>query len=323
MQKVKRFLQERWEGSRPLLVGYSGGPDSEALLQLVLEAKIPCHVAHVDHGWRAESAREAEHLKSRISVPFHTLRLPVPPEKNREEAAREGRLAFFRTLFAGGHYQALLLGHQADDLAETVLKRLFEGAHLVHLGSMEKISQFEELVIWRPLLNVRRREIEAYLEKKGITPLIDPTNSDPAYLRARMRKELFPFLKKSFGKEVVSNLALLSERAGELERYLGARVAGRTLQEGVWGWAVDCKGLARIEARHLLQAQGLQIPRTVLEPLLDWWEQKLDHRKIFFNSMWLIHCRGWVFFWKKALPEKEEIRKLSITFDATHSRPDK
>jgi len=323
MQKVKRFLQERWDRGRPLLVGYSGGPDSEALLQLVLEAKIPCHVAHVDHGWREGSAQETQNLKARVFVPFHTLRLPPPPEKNREEAAREGRLAFFRTLFATGQYQALLLGHQADDLAETVLKRLLEGAHLVHLGSMEKISHFEELVIWRPLLDVRRVRIEDYLEKKGITPLIDPTNCDPTYLRARMRKDLFPFLKKSFGKEVVSNLALLSERAGELERYLDARVAGHVRKEGPWGWAVDCRGLARIEARHLLQAQGLQLSRTVLEPLLDWWEQKLDHRKIFFNSMWLIHCRGWIFFWKKALPERGELRKLSITFDATHSRPDK
>jgi tRNA(Ile)-lysidine synthase len=326
MDGVRKFLSEHRSSEGPLLLGYSGGPDSKALLYALLEVGCgPLHVAHVDHGWREESARETEILRTEIAalgLQFLTTRLLPSAKGNKEERAREQRMAYFRSLFEKTPYQALLLGHQADDLAETSLKRLFEGAHLPFLGGMEDSSQMGDIPIWRPLLKTRRKEILLFLEKRGLKPFYDPTNRDPLYLRARMREETLPLLNRSFGKEVVENLICLSERAHELKRYLDRKIASCLIKRGEWGFAVLCRGLERIEQRHLLQKaaaeEGMILPRTVLEPVLDWLEEGRPGRKIFFQLRWITNDREWVFFLNsdagKALPEKGLVRKLIISF---------
>ncbi len=259
----------------PLLLGYSGGPDSKALLYALLECGVVPHLAHVDHGWREESTAEAEELRAEAALlgcPFYSVRLDLKEKK--EDEARQQRFAYFRSLFPG--FQALLLAHQADDLAETVLKRILEGAHLPFLGGMEPVSRQSGLVIWRPFLHVRRREILEYIQERSLKPLLDPTNSDPAYLRSRMRLEILPFLNDRFGKETTENLALLSERASELKAYLDKRIAKVKIQRGPWGVFVEFEGLERIEQRHLLQKiardAALVLSRSMIDTLLNWIE---------------------------------------------------
>lgn len=251
---AKDFLGVHWDRVSPLLLGYSGGPDSKALLYTLLEFGISPHIAHVDHGWRSESREEAEKLKEEarsLDLPFHTIRLS-PAEKNREDAARKGRYAFFQSIYGQAPFQALLLAHQAEDLAETVLKRIFEGASLPFLGGMKPVSEFSGMTIWRPFLKTRRSKILAFLEEKSLTPLIDPSNADSAYLRARMRLEIFPYLTESFGKEIVDNLVLLSERSHELREYLDGKTD-------------------RMEQKHLLQRlakeHSLKLSREMIDRL--------------------------------------------------------
>jgi tRNA(Ile)-lysidine synthase len=211
---TQAFLNVHWDQKEPLVVGLSGGPDSMALFYALLDCGVKPHIAHVDHGWRENSGEEAEILQreaEKWGCPFHTTKLQL--EEKSEDAARKGRYAFFQSL----PYKTVLLAHQAEDLAETVLKRIFEGAHLPFLGGMEPVSRQGDLILWRPFLKIRRKEILAYL---GDRPYFtDPSNSDPQYLRARMRSEIFPFLTEKFGKEIVGNLVLLSERAHELKQY--------------------------------------------------------------------------------------------------------
>lgn len=138
---TKEFLFVHWDRKKPLLLGYSGGPDSKALLYALLECDARPHLAHVDHGWREESRAEAEECRAeaiKLGLPFHTIRLDIP---KKEDAARIARFSFFQSLYRTGPFQALLLAHQADDLAETVLKRTLEGAHLAFLGGMEAASR--------------------------------------------------------------------------------------------------------------------------------------------------------------------------------------
>lgn len=333
MEKAKQFLLAHWDGKSPLLLGYSGGPDSKALLYALLEAGCRAlHVAHVDHGWRKESAQEAEELRAEIEglgLPFHTTRLSAQPERNMEALAREERLRYFRSLFEEVPYQALLLGHQADDLAETALKRLFEGAHLPFLGGMDAVTQIGTLPLWRPLLKVRRQEILDFLDKRDLRPLLDPTNEDPLYLRARMRRETLPLLNRSFGKRVENNLILLSERAYELKAYLDQKIAQCRVERGEWGVSAHVEGLERIEARHLIQkiaqGEGMVLPRTLLEPLLDGIAFPSAPRKVFFQKKWIVSQKGWVFFLpsdvRKALPEKGLVRKLLNSFIVKRSNP--
>lgn len=231
------------------------------------------HLAHVDHGWREESREEAKSLEleaRRLGCPFFSIRLELRDKK--EEEARRARYAFFTSLIP--QYEALLLAHQADDLAETVLKRIFEGAHLSHLGGMQPVSHQYGMNIWRPFLNVRKSEIFRFLEERSLQPILDPSNSDPIYLRSRLRREIFPFLNERFGKEVTENLTLLSKRSIELKGYLDRQSARIPVQKGPWGILVDLNQLELIEKRHLLQniarEESLVLSREVLETLLKW-----------------------------------------------------
>lgn len=269
---VKKFIDARCDAKcdRPILLAYSGGPDSKALLYGLLEAGIKPHLAHVDHGWREESRAEAELLQKEAeshNLPFHTIRLTHLPDKNLEDYGREARLQFFRTLFDQIPFQALLLAHHSDDLAETALKRIFEGAHLPFLGGMTPTCELMGMAVWRPLLGVRKKEILHFLETKTLKGFYDKTNDDPKFLRTRLRQTMLPDLTASFGKEIVPNLALLSERAYELKEYLDRKVESIRKMEGEWGRAFYLKGVERLEARHLLRP--FIRSRTQIETVLD------------------------------------------------------
>jgi tRNA(Ile)-lysidine synthase len=126
--KVHQYLKQRGQFEKPLLVGFSGGPDSLALAQVLLQLGISFHLAHFDHGWREESAKECSELKlwaQERDIPFFTERAKVPDLT--ENGAREQRLAFFKKLYSQGTYEALVLAHHRQDLAETTLKRMLEG----------------------------------------------------------------------------------------------------------------------------------------------------------------------------------------------------
>ena len=297
IKRAKEFIEERHDRSSPLLLGYSGGPDSKALLYALLDCGIDLHLAHVDHGWREESRCEAAQLRreaEELGLPFHTIRLESIPTKNVEGHARAMRLAFFKTLFGKIGFQALLLAHHCDDLAETALKRIFEGAHLPFLGGMATVAEIEGMAVWRPFLGVKKEAIWGYLDKNRLEPLIDRTNRDPKYLRNRLRHEIIPYLSEQFGKEVAGNLSLLGERAAELKEYLDGRVeaawSGRRMAP--WGFSVNTDGLERIEARHLLQ-KGVRFSRDLLEQCLDALLGKKKNIAFRMNGQTVVADQGW------------------------------
>lgn len=236
LKSAKDFLSLHFREGKPVLLGFSGGPDSLALLHLLLECrrffKIEIEVAHVDHGWRKESRQEADmleqHVKS-LGLRFHRHRLKGVPAK--ENLARQARLNFFQKLYNQYHCQALLLGHHRDDQSETVLKRILEGASLISLGSMREVAQVLRMQIWRPLLKVPKEKLKQWVLKKGLQPIEDHTNLDPRYLRGKMRKTILPALAQEFGKEIADNLCRLGETAQELEKYLEKKLQQFKLQE--------------------------------------------------------------------------------------------
>lgn len=339
LAEVDEFLKAQWDGDRPLLLGYSGGPDSKALLYSLLEWGVKkLHLAHVDHGWREESAIEAEELRKEahhLGCPFHSIRLQMPEKGNKEDLARQARLAFFRSLIDLIPCQAVLLAHQADDLAETALKRILEGAHLPNICGMEPVSQYNGMSIWRPLLRVRKETLLHFLAERKLESLWDSTNADPAYLRARMRQKILPFLSASFGKQVEENLIFSAERSEELKNYLDKRIESVKIQKGPWGQFVDLNGMERIEQRHLLQKlareESISIPRPVLETILDWVGQQLPSRHLkvqlldFYidrGHIFLVNVRknGKEFLSEKSLSEKIQSLKISFSFIARDSK---
>jgi tRNA(Ile)-lysidine synthase len=224
LKSVKHFLETHQREKAPLLLGFSGGADSLALLYLLLECRrffpLTLHLAHIDHGWREESAHQAAQLQMQaqklgLSFHLHTLKEPTT-----EEEARQERLAFFLKLYRELGCQALLLAHHADDQAETVLKRFLEGARLLSLGGMKSCFQLNGMNVWRPLLRIEKRELLLWLGKNNLNPIEDPSNADPKFLRSRMRVQIFPELERAFGKKIASNLVRFSETIHELDAYL-------------------------------------------------------------------------------------------------------
>ncbi|MES2273325.1 MAG: tRNA lysidine(34) synthetase TilS [Chlamydiota bacterium] len=316
---VQQFLKCHWDGKSPLLLGYSGGPDSKALLYALLECGVKeLHLAHIDHGWRGESGDEARALSEEADVlgcTFHLACLQRSLKGNQESQAREARLSFFHSLFLKIPFQALLLAHQGDDLAETVLKRVLEGAHLPVLSGMEPVSKWEGMPLWRPMLSLRREEILNFLQQTNLKPLIDPTNFDPSYLRARMRLEILPYLNRTFGKEVQTNLVLLSQRSAELKAYLDRKIDAK-IERGPWGLFVEMSGMERIEQRHLIQKiaheESFSWQRAILESVLDWIGEKAANKRLKVQSREIFIDRGILFILAKKAPLFEGPLELTV-----------
>lgn len=317
---VKEFLDSHYLSQKPLLLGYSGGPDSKALLYALLEYKrdLPLHLAHVDHGWREESAKEAEELKAeaeRLNLPFHICRLDLKDHKNIEAVCREKRLLFFSEVLKKIEGDALLLAHQKNDVSETVLKRLFEGAHFPHLYGLKAVSTLQGMQVLRPLLSISKEEIYQFLRERELSWIEDPTNSAKELLRGRMRSTLIPLLEEHFGKEIQENLFLLGKRSEELNDYLKTRMDPllRLIKKGPFGRWLDCNILLHpLEKRQLLlQFIGFTPKRGDLEQLVQWIERKEPdkHWDQFFID------RGVIFSIERTIsfPEGWEIKTQKTT----------
>lgn len=297
---IVEFLNRYRRTEKPLLLGYSGGPDSKALLYVLLDLKVPFAVAHVDHGWREESSKEAcliEEEVNSLKLPFFKETLSSQYPKT-EEGARNGRLDFFSALLKKHSFEALVLAHHGDDLAETALKRVLEGASLHKLGGMRPVSQFSDFQIWRPLLRLEKKDLMSYLEEKELLFFSDATNEDPKFLRSRLRHTIFPFLEKGFGKNVKKNLCKLSELALELNDHLEEKLSSHSIVRGDFGSAVHLRDLSRLEGRYLLQKlskkEGVQIARGEIEKLVLWAKTSLHEKKLNLSSKWAFVKKGWV-----------------------------
>ncbi|WP_035347926.1 tRNA lysidine(34) synthetase TilS [Edaphobacter aggregans] len=241
------FNRENIRPGDRLCVAVSGGADSVALLLALLEANtaardslgVGLSAVHVHHGIREAAESDADvafvqDLAIQLDIPLHIHRADVPARaaQNREtieEAAREERYAFFRTLLASGHADAVLTAHTLDDQAETVLMKLLRGAWTEGLSAIHPVVQVDlpqqrSGRILRPLLATRRSEVESFLRTRNQAWRIDSTNTDTAYTRNRIRHELLPQLR-TFNPSIDQTLANLAELAREEESRWQAELA--------------------------------------------------------------------------------------------------
>lgn len=178
----------------------SGGADSLALLVLAVTAGCVVTAVHVDHGLRSGSAAEGERVArvaDDLGAAFRAERVVVAPGPNLEARARAARYA----VLPGD----VLTGHTADDQAETVILNLIRGAGLDGLAGMAPAGH--------PILGLRRPETHALVAACGLSPLVDPTNADPAFRRNRVRSEVLPLLDDVAERDVT---AVVARQAGIL-----------------------------------------------------------------------------------------------------------
>jgi tRNA(Ile)-lysidine synthase len=203
-----------------LIVGVSGGADSVALLQSLYELRhdlgLEIVVAHYNHALRKSAIMEqlfVKELAKRLGLKFvtETNRKKVPAKGSIEEFARERRYDFFVRAARKVRAEAIALAHTKDDLAETVLMRVLRGTGLAGLRSMTFKSHRQGIAIIRPMLNISRCEVEAFLKSRKIRHVNDPTNRSLDFTRNKVRLKLIPYLERNFAPDIKERLATLSE----------------------------------------------------------------------------------------------------------------
>jgi tRNA(Ile)-lysidine synthase len=214
--------------SRPLVM-VSGGPDSVALLRVLVELGSRPVVLHVDHGLRGEESREdaefVRELCARLGVPCEVRRLEVEGG-NLQDEARRGRYRIAEELAEASGLSAIATGHTADDVAETVLMNLARGAGLRGLSGIPPVR---ERVV-RPLIRQSRREILRYLERLDQPYRTDRSNLAPKYARNRVRLEILPVLEELYpgaGGNIARGAFLLREDLEVLEGLVAGLVYRR------------------------------------------------------------------------------------------------
>jgi tRNA(Ile)-lysidine synthase len=220
-------------------VGVSGGPDSVCLLHILYELRqaleIRLIVAHFDHGLREKEdeaeTRFVQHLASSMSLAFETEKASLLREgitSSLEERARNARYGFFEKLKDKHHAQKIALGHNLNDQAETVLMRLLRGSGP---SGLTGIPPIREKTIIRPLIEVKREEIESYLKARDLSYVMDSSNLETDYLRNRIRLELLPRLLE-YQPRLIEHLGQLSRIMGSDNNYLEGHAEDWLAREG-------------------------------------------------------------------------------------------
>jgi|WetSurMetagenome_2_1015567.scaffolds.fasta_scaffold01889_5 tRNA(Ile)-lysidine synthase len=200
-----------------ILVAVSGGPDSVALLHVLVSLQEPCGISritvlHFDHQLRAEASAAdrvfVRTLAENLGLAFHEASEDVGAHARRhhlsvEMAARACRHRFFKDALNRFEAQALALGHTANDQAEEIQLRLLRGTGPSGMAGMRPRTSGG---IIRPLLFASRAAISAYLEDQQLSFREDVSNRDPAHQRNALRHEVFPLFERHFHPGVVEVL---------------------------------------------------------------------------------------------------------------------
>ena len=263
----------------PAFVACSGGADSVALAAaLAFEAARsgrPAGLVCIDHGLQpgsAEQARRVGDLGFELGLdPVHVLRVTVGSSGGPEAAARAARYAALRPLREQG---LVLLGHTADDQAETVLLGLGRGSGPRSIAGMRP----EQDGYLRPLLALRRSQTQAACQALGLPVWHDPHNRDPRFRRTRLRQEVLPLLEDVLAGGVTEALA---RTAAQLQADLDtldqlaelALAAAAEAGAAAGGLGVEAGGLG-VEAGGLGVEALAGLPDGILSRVLKAWAER-------------------------------------------------
>lgn len=223
------------------LLGISGGRDSVFLLHWLLKKGVTnlvlCHLNHCLRG--DESDGDADfitQLAEDLQVPSSVDRIEVAAlasDQNisLETAARDARHLFFARCSREHGTNEVLLAHHADDQAETILFRLLRGAAGAKGMSKTQLLRIgaDEIILHRPLLNIRRSEISAFLSHHKIAFREDSSNTEAFATRNRIRHEIFPLLDHVMSRDPVDPLLRAARHTSDLEVIAAEALAEKTL----------------------------------------------------------------------------------------------
>lgn len=215
--------------ARRYLIGVSGGRDSVTLLHALRRLGylnlVVCHVNHQLRGKESDQdAAFVKRLAARLGCTLDSVEVDVTGyaaehRLSLETAARALRLEYFAACAEEHDTRTLFLAHHADDQAETVLLNVLRGTGLAGLGGMTpEVEMSNGLELLRPLLGVRRTEIDAYAREHRIKWREDSSNTDSKHTRNRLRNDILPALNAAMDRDVtpaLTRLATIAAREDE------------------------------------------------------------------------------------------------------------
>jgi len=276
------------------LVGFSGGPDSLCLLQLLADSvwRDSLLAVHINHGLDAGSAGRAEaarRLAVTLGLDCAIVCVSVDPDHRGgpEAAARQARYAHFASILKPGDH--LLTAHHADDQVETVLLRLLRGAGPRGLAGMRPLRPLGPGWLGRPILHWSRNDVLRQLAGRSQQPVNDPGNSGLLPDRNFLRHRILPLLEQRWpgargsvlqaaGWQADAVQALQFRADRDLARLSTTTDADTTLNLADWLQLPPARALAAL--RHWCTGRGLEPPR--LRMLIEFRQQcgKARHDRV-------------------------------------------
>jgi tRNA(Ile)-lysidine synthase len=221
LKQIEPKAIELFAAKSTILVAVSGGIDSMVLLHSLyaLSGKYSWRiaVAHFNHGLRGPESdadqclvsKFSEQLKLKFSL-GEWIKDPKPiKEHGLEMAARERRYKFLGKAAIKHRCNYIATAHHADDQAETFLWRMMRGSGGEGLGGMRMLSHLTRkprIRLARPLILVNRSSIKEYADDNAVPFREDSSNSNPIFLRNKIRRKLIPYLKENFSSEIQTSI---------------------------------------------------------------------------------------------------------------------
>lgn len=301
-----------------IVTGFSGGPDSTSLLLALWSADRAVHAVHVNHAIRGAESELDEYfcrdlcrelgigltVKTLAGVAFDEATLRAERYRCFEEVCAELNSSFCAT------------GHTLDDQIETLLFRLFRGSGLRGLCGMNaKRPTATSLQIIRPMLELRRADVEAFLDRVGITARVDRSNENEAYSRNYIRRVIIPSIEKRFPgavQRMEKTRLILSEDEKELEKLQAAVV--RELDQS--GWRTTT--LLNLSPALLNRALLVALERHHIEPSLFRVQQVIQvvetNRSATLNEHWDANVIDGLLTWKhrSKAPEQRSLSEVPV-----------
>jgi len=254
------------------LVAFSGGVDSQVLLDLLVRTSYPrpsitaIHINHQLHPSASDWAQHCRQLCDGLGVDLQVIDVDLQGVHNLEARARQARYQAFEGVISPG--DVMFMGHHGDDQIETFFQRLLRGSGTKGLASMPSVRQIGSGQLCRPLLSTLRSEIECYAKEKGLAWVEDPSNQDDKFDRNFLRLNLSPLLEQrwpAYRNTILRSLGHIREDSELLDDLAAIDLTGLAVDEAGSSIAVDLLlklSLARRKnvIRYWLVSLGYALP---------------------------------------------------------------